>query len=49
VQTRNPLTVAGVFKTNETITAASKPLWGHVGENINIMACPIREGGHNKQ
>ena len=36
VKTRNPLKLAGVPQTNETISAASGPkftmLWGHVGE-----------------
>ena len=35
-KTRNPLKLAGVSQTNETISAASGPkftiLWGHVGE-----------------
>jgi len=35
-KTRNPLKVAGVAQTNETISAASRPkftiLWEHMGE-----------------
>jgi len=37
-KTRNPLKLAGVPQTNETISAASEPkftiLWGHVGEML---------------
>jgi len=37
-KTRNPLTLAGVPQTNETISAASVPkftiLWGHVEEML---------------
>jgi len=37
-KTRNPLTLAGMPQTNETISAASEPkftiLYGHVGETL---------------
>ena len=41
-KTRNPLKLAGVPKTNETISAASRPkfiiLWGHVGEILLLWS-----------
>jgi len=43
-KTRNPLKLAGVHQTNETISAASGPkftiLWGHV-EEILLLFFPI--------
>ena len=42
-KTRNPLKLAGVPKTNETISAASRPkftiLWGHVEEILLLNKC----------
>jgi len=49
-KTRNPLKVAGVPQTNETISASSEPkftrLWGHVEEISLFMAALWNRAGH---